>query len=101
MKKKILFFVSLLLVSQYLMAEDGRSIINNILTTWVIPFVSFLLTVNFANQVYHNMDGLRGKNGASQSEAWTEVGKAAAYILCAVALWILVSQKASSISITV
>lgn len=101
MKKKILLFALMIQVSELLMAEDGKSIVNQFLTNWIIPAVGLLLVAAFVNQVVHNLDGLRGKNGASQSEAWTEVGKAAAFVVFGIALLYLVAQQVSSISFSI
>lgn len=101
MKKKLFLFALLIPISNLLMAEDGKSIVNQFMTNWIIPAIGLLLVAGFVNQIVHNFDGLRGKNGASQSEAWTEVGKAAAFVVFGIALLYLVAQQVSSISFSI
>jgi len=101
MKKKI--FVAALMVqsSSLLFAQNSRSDINSLLSSWIIPVVGLLMFVGFAVLVIANFDGIRGKNGTDSNEAWMSVGKGMIYVVLGVAAFGWVASKLASMNFQV
>ena len=84
MKKKLLLCALMVQSSSMLFAQSARTDINTVITNWIIPGACLCIIVGFIVHVINNLDGLRGKNGASKSEAWLAVGEGVAYVLAIV-----------------
>ena len=55
-------FINFKIIAQGL---QSRTEINTMLNSWLVPVLGLGLLIGFAGLVWHNIDGIRGKNGAS------------------------------------
>jgi hypothetical protein len=80
---------------------SSRTEINSMLSSWLVPAIGLLMFLCFAVLLLINMDGLRGKNGASQEEAWLNVGKGMLFVVLGIASLTFVASKISSMNFTI
>jgi hypothetical protein len=102
MKKKLLLSAIIGTFSNLVFAQtSARSDINTAISNWIIPILGFLFIVGTVITILHNMDGIRGKAGADQKEAWFNVGQTVVYILVGISIIYFVVSKVTAISFTV
>ncbi|WP_163176070.1 hypothetical protein [Bacteroides sp. 51] len=101
MKKKLFISSMMLMASNMLFAQSARGDINGAINDWIVPASAFVLVIGFIILVANNLDGLRGKNGTSKSEAWLAVGEGVAYIFIVVVAIGAIASKVSSMSFSI
>lgn len=101
--KKSFFTFSLLVCSatQLFAQNTARTDINQAIQNWMIPTIALLFIVGTVLSILHNMDGIRGKQGADQKEAWMNVFQHVIYILIGITVLYFVANKVSSINFSV
>lgn len=101
MKKKLFLLTLMLQASSSLFAQNARTDINSLMSTWLIPVVAFLILASFLGLVIHNMDALLGKNGLSKQEGWINVVLGIVYVACGIAAIGLVATKVAGMNFTI
>lgn len=103
MKKIILLGILSCLSTSRLLAQgpQSRTEINTMLNSWLVPVLGLGLLIGFAGLVWHNIDGIRGKNGASKQDAWTAVGEGMIFVILGIAAIGYVANKVATMSFSI
>jgi hypothetical protein len=100
MKKKLLI-CALMIQSSSAFAQNSRSEINSLISSWIIPVVGLLMLIGFLALVVHNIDGLRGKNGLSKQDAWIAVGEGMIFVVVGISAFGYVASRLASMNFQV
>jgi len=102
MKKKLLLSAIIGTCSNMAFAQtSARTDINSAITNWLIPIMGLLFIVGVTITILHNLDGIRGKQGTDQKEAWFNVIQTVVFILVGISILYFVVSKVSAISFSV
>ena len=101
MKKKLLMCTLMFQTSSVLFAQNSRSDINSLLSSWVAPVVGFGILLGFLGLVIQNFDAIRGKNGLSKQDGWLAVGEGIIYVVLVISAIVFVASKVAGINFTV
>ena len=103
MKKFILVgaFSCLTNLSLFAQGLQSRTEINSMLNSWLVPVLGLGLIIGFAGLVWHNIDGIRGKNGASKQDAWTAVGEGMIFVILGIAAIGYVANKVAAMNFSI
>jgi hypothetical protein len=99
--KKIISIAMMAAMSLPLFAQNSRTDINSMLNSWFVPVIGLGLFVGFVGLVWHNIDAIRGKNGASKQDGWMAVGEGMVYIVLVVAALTFVASKLAGMTFSI
>lgn len=88
-------------VSSILSAQNSRTDINSVLSSWIWPIVGLGFLLSFAGLIWHNWDALRGKNGLSAQDGWMAVGLGLVYVLVGLTALQWVATKVASMNYSI
>lgn len=101
MKKKFVLFSLLLMASSGAFAQtNARTDINTMITNVILPVFGLGMLAGFLGLLWHNFEGLRGKNGLSKQDAWLSVGEGMVYVFLGSSLLSAVAVKLSSMNVS-
>lgn len=102
MKKKLFLLSALLSFSTLAFSQTTvRSDINNTINNLFIPILGISLVIVTILSVLHNADGIRGKAGADQKEAWFNVGQTVVFIMVGISVILYIAERATSITFSI